>query len=90
MTFEDAKRLVLNGCKVQHISFGKDRYVYLSKDEKFYTEENYPLDWDDFWNIRSENDKFKEGWFLYWDENKELQNNKKYKKNKNKKRTIYL
>ena len=63
MTKEEAQEAAQKGKKITHRFFSIEEYVTM-KDDKFLDENNYVLDWDDFWAIRNSK-RWETDWEIY-------------------------
>jgi hypothetical protein len=63
MTREEAQQAALYGEKITHEFFSKNEYVTVT-GHTFFDENDYELDWDDFWNIRS-SERWQNDWKIY-------------------------
>jgi hypothetical protein len=63
MTKEEAQQAAMIGKKITHEYFAPHEYVTVT-GKVFFDENNWQLDWDDFWNIRNCG-RWETGWEIY-------------------------
>jgi len=63
MTRKEAQEAALRGEKITHRFFSIEEYITM-KDGKFLDENEYVLDWDDFWVIR-DSQRWQTDWEIY-------------------------
>jgi hypothetical protein len=63
MNKEQAKQAAMGGNKVTHSTFLSDEYVHVV-NEKFYDESMIELDWDYFWDSRTQ-EKWQNNWSVF-------------------------